>query len=340
MGAGQRETGRVSTWLPFSGEGPALLALAAYAQHIQQPHAAIIWVSLGGAKILRPGVADKDGDVPVLIAHAHGSARPPATRPASKGALLRFEDAAASVLSEAWGKTKEEVKAADEWIERHPLKTDGVVVGFDAVAAIGGVIAIGFLGVAAVGTLGMIATGAAIVLLAADSAHFTFEMMAAEDHSEFGARMAKGMEKSIIYQGIEWIAPLLCLPDLAFNLPKAIREVGVGIREGKEAVESLEKGAQLADKAEQRLSNYIQRRGADGAKPALQATEQRYQRAISAAKRTEAELKSKLDDTLAKLRKSKIGEAIEIINAPGTVIGAGLDVVTHARQAVHGMRWA
>ncbi|MGE4480442.1 hypothetical protein [Acidocella sp.] len=96
MGTNNRDTGRVSTWLPFGSEGPALVALATYAQHINHPDAAIIWASPGDAKLLRQGVADKDGDVSVLIVHAHGSVRPPPTKPAHKGALLSFEDAAAS----------------------------------------------------------------------------------------------------------------------------------------------------------------------------------------------------------------------------------------------------
>lgn len=127
---------------------------------------------------------------------------------------------------------------------------------------------------------------------------------------------------------------------MVVNPPGGIREVATGLREGNEAAEELEKGAQIASKAEQRLSNYIQKRSVDGAKPPLQATEQRYQRAINAAKRAETDLKSKLDDTLKTLRTSKIGAAIEAINAPGATFGAELDVITHAKQAAHGLRWA
>lgn len=66
------------------------------------------------------------------------------------------------------------MKAADEFIEAHPLKTDGIVVGFDAVAALTGVGAIVFLGAATVGTLDLIATGAAVTLLLADGSRHCF----------------------------------------------------------------------------------------------------------------------------------------------------------------------
>ncbi len=44
------------------------------------------------------------------------------------------------------------MKATDEFIQNHPLIADGIAVGFDALAIVGGGTAIGVFWVATVGT--------------------------------------------------------------------------------------------------------------------------------------------------------------------------------------------
>ena len=158
------ETGMVTTWAPFANESAARAALLAYTQRANYPDAAIIWTDNAGAKLLRQGVADRDNDVLVLIAHAHGPVKPPAA-PAKPGLLDSFEAAAEADAKTAakWTGDKAAAgwRAANKLIEDHPMAADGASVAFDAIAVAGGIFAIATLGVAGVGAIGMVAIGAA-----------------------------------------------------------------------------------------------------------------------------------------------------------------------------------
>jgi hypothetical protein len=81
MAAPMRESGKVHNWLPFKSEDEARHALFTYAIHANLPDAALIWTDATGAKLLQQGKADKDGDVQVPIAHAHGPIPPPVVPP-------------------------------------------------------------------------------------------------------------------------------------------------------------------------------------------------------------------------------------------------------------------
>lgn len=101
MAAPMRETGKVHNWLPFKSEDEARHALISYAIHAKCADAALMWTDATGAKLLQQGTADKDGDVKVLIAHAHGPIPPPKTPAPPPGMLDSFETAAGRVLASA-----------------------------------------------------------------------------------------------------------------------------------------------------------------------------------------------------------------------------------------------
>jgi hypothetical protein len=321
-GKASRETGMVTIWAPFANEAAAQDALLAYTQHANCPSAAIIWTDIGGAKLLRPGVADKDGDVPVLIAHAHGPVKPPAAPP-HPGLLDNFETAAAKVLAAAEGKISAGWHAANKFIDEHPMAFDGGSVAFDAIAVAGGIFAIATLGVAGVGVVGMVAIGAAATLLIADGVHYGFEVADQKFHVQGAAAKTKAIESSQLYRSVEWVAPLLCLPDLVMNTPKALTESAKLARDAKSADTAVQEGAEATAKAQNRLANYMDKRSADGAKPPLQSTQQRYQRQINAAKRTQASLETKFTKIATEARNSGIGATFARVGIAGTHYGLG-----------------
>lgn len=82
------------------------------------------------------------------------------------------------------------------------------------------------LGTATVGTLGLIATGAAATLLLADGTHYAFEVADKKFHVTGAAEAQAWIGHFVPYKIVEWISPILCLPDMVANLPGSIREAG------------------------------------------------------------------------------------------------------------------
>jgi hypothetical protein len=349
-----RETGKVHNWLPFHSEAEARHALLTYAIHANLPDAALIWTDATGAKLLQQGTADKDGDVKVLIAHAHGPIPPPVVPPPPPSMLDSFENTVAKLLEGAAADAKAAGSAiagaaktagqdiaggwqtANKFVGDHPLAFDGATVAFDAVAVIGGGFAIATLGVAGVGVLGMVATGAAFTLLIADGTHYAFEVADKGFHAKGAEQGTKWVEENDAYKTIEWISPLLCLPDLVVNMPKAFTEAKTLAREAKDAQAAVQEGTEAVTKAENRLTNYIEKRSNDPQKPPLVSTQQRYARQINAAQRAQKALADKFTEKVKDSRNSNIRAAFAGVGVPGTAFGLGV-IAVHPPDAASWM---
>jgi hypothetical protein len=130
-----------------------------------------------------------------------------------------------------------------------------------------------------------------------------------------------------VYKTIEWIAPLLCLPDLVANTPKAFKEASNLAREAKDAQGAVQEGAEAVTGAENRLTNHIEKRAADPKNPPLASTQQRYARQIKAAKRKQATLLDKFTDAAKDAMNGNIRAAFAGIGVPGTGYGLGVMAV-------------
>lgn len=303
------------------------MALLAYALHARLPQAAIIWTDGKGAKLIQQGVADHDGDVHVLIAHAHGSAPPPPTPPHG-GMLQSFENAAASVLASAeadasaaakWSGDKLSAgwQATKSFVASHPQRFDRGTVAFDAIAVIGGVVGVLLLP-EEIAAVGVIALGAGIALLAADGSHLALESMGGKY-----AVMAEEEAHSPIFETIEWVAPFLCLPDLVMNAPKAVATAARAAGEaGDVAAETDRAGSALA-KAEEKLANY-QQKIADRTLNAGNISKiQRYRHQINVAARAVEALGDKLTKARTTAAAARFLVAPAQIGILGTAYGFG-----------------
>jgi len=345
MAAPMRETGKVHNWLPFKSEAEARHALIAYAIHAKCADAALLWTDATGAKLLQQGTADKDGDVKVLIAHAHGPIPPPKTPAPPPGMLESFEGAVAKLCDAVAADAKAAGSAiagaartvgqdiaggwqtANKFVGDHPLAFDGATVAFDAIAVIGGGFAIATVGVAGVGVLGMVAVGAAFTLLLADGTHYAFEVADKKFHAKGAEAGTEWIEHNEAYKTIEWISPLLCLPDLVVNMPKAFTEAKTLAREAKDAQAAVQEGTEAVTKAENRLANYMEKRANDPQKPPVASTQQRYARQINAAKRAQTTLTEKFSEAVKDSRNGKVRAAFAGIGVPSTGYGLGVMAV-------------
>ena len=345
MATPMRETGKVHNWLPFKSEDEARHALFTYAIHANCGDAALIWTDATGAKLLQQGTADKDGDVHVLIAHAHGPIPPPVVPHPTpsmfdnlESAVAKLCDTVAADAKAAGSAVGSSVRAvgqdisgawhgSNKFVGDHPLAFDGATVAFDAVAVIGGLFAIATLGVAGVGVLGMVAIGAAGTLLLADGIHYGFELADKGFHVKGADAATKEIEDSDIYRTIEWISPLLCLPDLVVNTPKAFTEAKTLIGDAKDAQAAAEQATEAVTKAENRLTNYMDQRANDPQKPPLVSTQQRYARQINAAIRAQTTLADKFSDAVKESLKSNVRAAFAGVGVPGTGYGLGVMAV-------------
>jgi len=334
-----RETGKVHNWRPFKSEDEARHALFTYAIHANLPDAALIWTDATGAKLLQQGRADKDGDVQVLIAHAHGPIPPPVVPPPPPSMLDSFENTVAKLLDGAAkdakaagsavagvarGAGRDAVsgwKTANKFVGDHPLAFDGVATAFDAVAVLGGAVAILTLGAAAVGTFGLIAIGAGVVLLAADGTHFGLEV--AGQKFAYAKELAEREEHWPPFETVQFVAPILCLPDLLVNTPKAIREVGEFAEQADKAKEAANAAAETAEKAEDRLQNYIQKRESDPAHPVSMTRILRYETQISKTRQTLATLITKSDQAAKDARNHALNANFAGIGISGSAFGYG-----------------
>ena len=200
-----------------------------------------IWAEDGGAKVLRPPHYDDDGYGLVLIAILHGLAPPRPDRDSASGKepahgfLYRLMEAIGKSQIQQAEMQQAEAQAvidlsrsalasAKEFLERHEIPVRGITVAFDALGVIAGgavlmtigpELAAGALGAAAFAALGGIAGGASAALLATDGLMLGFELTA----NEAGK---KWLEEQSSYQWVQAVAPLLLLPDLLVNLPRAI----------------------------------------------------------------------------------------------------------------------
>jgi len=341
MATPMRETGKVHNWLPFHSEDEARHALLTYAIHANMPDAALIWTDATGAKLLQQGTADKDGDVKVLIAHAHGPIPPPTVPPSTNEILQSFDSVAANMLADAEKAGRAVAsglktvasdigsawKRGNDYIDEHEEGFDVATVTFDGIAVIGGLFGI-FFGGAVIMSLGGVALIAGGLLLGADGYHLALEVADDQLHEAWAQTDKNGKiipkykaleQDSLVYQTIEWIAPFLCLPDLVAHAPE---ELNKGIKAFKELGKLATKEASAEDKlgaATNRLTNYTANRGADSSK-IKQSTVSRYQRQINAAKRTLALQKDKLKAA----RVESISGAFAGAGSPMTGYGFGV----------------
>ncbi len=328
MAAPMRESGKVHNWLPFKSEDEARHALFTYAIHANLPDAALIWTDATGAKLLQQGKADKDGDVQVPIAHAHGPIPPPIVPPPPPSMLDSFENTVAKLLDGAAKDAKAAGqdllaarRTAGQFISDHPLAFDGVATGFDAIAVLGGFVAIATLGAATVGTLGLIAIGAGFAMLLADGSHFGLELLGQKFKSFQDA--AETEEHNPLFETVQWIAPILCFPDLVFNTPKAIREVAEFANEAKEAKEAATVAGEAAEKAENRLQTYVQKRESDPAHPVSMTRIHRYEAQIAKTKQALKELTAKSEQAAKDARNRALNANFAGVGITGSTYGDG-----------------
>jgi hypothetical protein len=339
MATPMRETGKVHNWLPFHSEDEARHALLTYAIHANMPDAALIWTDATGAKLLQQGTADKDGDVKVLIAHAHGPIPPPVVPPPPPSMLDSFENTVAKLLDGAAADAKAAGsaitgaaksagqdavsgwKTANKFVDEHPFAFDGVATGFDIIAVVGGFLAVGALGVSLGGAIGLIALGAGVTLLAADGSHFAMEVIG-QKLASF-KRGAEWEEHNPIFETVQWVAPILCLPDLAYNAPRAIRAVGQMAQKATEAGNAAAHAAADTDKAVDRLVNYIQKRENDPAHPLNASRIEHYRAQITKAQHTQVKLNEKFDEAATEARKAVRDSKFTGVGITGTAYGFG-----------------
>jgi hypothetical protein len=362
-----QETGKVQIWAPFSNQGDALNAMLAYAVHGKCTDAAILWTDATGCKLLKQGVADADGDVRVLIAHAHGVVAPSPSRPGGAGILVNFETAAASLLHNAESgisSTASSVASAakstaasvgdwfkekGEYIEQHQEGFDIATVSFDAIA-VGGAVAGLIFGGGAITIVAGVALVAGGLLLAADGAHLFYEVAnnqwqaawavsSKTDEKGNPIPVFKTMEDNPVFATIEWVAPFLCLPDLAMNAPKDVQE---GVAAAKEigkltaSADSVKAATQpKLEAAQTRLTNYIAKRTNNAARPINPATVARYQRTINAAKNTISAQTVKV----TKAVRSMVSGAFAAVGFPGTFYGLTTMALSHPSVVPYQHGW-
>lgn len=317
------ETGKVTNWQPFKSEGDAKMALLAYALHARLPHAAILWTDGNGAKLIQQGIADPDGDVHVLIAHAHGSAPPP-PNPPHGGMLQSFETAAASVLASAEADASAAAKwtgdklsagwqATKSFVASHPQGFDRGTVAFDAIAVIGGVVGVLLLP-EEITAVGVLALGAGIALLAADASHLALESMGGKY-----AVMAEEETHSPIFETIEWVAPFLCLPDLVMNAPKAVIAATRAAGEAGDVAAEADRAGTVLAKTQEKLTGYQQKISDRTLNAGNMAKIQRYRHQINVAARAV----DALGDKLAKARTTAMASRFLVAPARIGFLGAG-----------------
>ena len=231
------------TWGPYSSQSDATFSLGRFANRACGPGIGLAWSSGGMLYPLRNPVYDSDGFGDVLVVEwnpppAHPAKLQPAPSSGFWDRLMRIIERSLEMQADAQIAQAQAETQALRAIANSPIfqrftqhADDGTAVALDAIAVVASLIllptGLGFLG-------GMALVGAG-VLLASDGTIYGLEMAGYDkdadwvrDETEI-ARIA---------------ATAMTLPDLAVNLPKALREV----REASELLRADRTTAQTAQR--------------------------------------------------------------------------------------------
>lgn len=224
------------TFGPYHSRAKATIALGRFADAALGPGIGLIWVEKGDAVLLRPPRYGLDGLGITLV--AQWTLNPPPVPPPSgfwqnikagveKALALEGEaELRRSQAELAEGRAIDHFVAESwhrigEYVEGHPVEVGSVAVAGDAIGVLAGVVAFGMVFVAgapftAAIAATMLAGGASAVLLAADGQMLAYRVEGREED-------AAALENKEWYRTVMKVGPLLLLPDLAMNLPDAVR---------------------------------------------------------------------------------------------------------------------
>ena len=318
---------------PYGTEQSACRALSRFADAVFSTPTGLIWAEADGAKVLRRPAYAAEGFGITLIAISHG-AEPAAmatstpTQWLPRNGFLRGMMVAAQAMSQqeqdyqqalaqGMAVTVGEVR---DFLNAHQTLADGIATGLDVLGLIAGTAAVFamapvVLGAATLGgvvgvTAAFTATVGSVGLLTCDAKMFTFDL-----EGDQAARSA--FEKTAYYRWVEAVGPLLLLPDLLVNFPRAVVGVAKAARELQSAPREI---GELTEKAlaGREALGLVDKPAVLAAHPQIAADVQRLKLATDKLSHEIAKAEKKLETAKDELRAAHLRD---MPAAAGTVFG-------------------